>query len=169
MAVSPIESKNFYGLNLLKRGMITGAEFVYMNTPFDIYHTLKRTIDRENEDETSVFSGLLKRFLKNKFDGITKKRDVLILEKLIEHKTEIIELVTVAVKYNRDAQGYFADLKNAVNDYRYWLDVLISAQIRLKEIMADNDWLLAESQKSYVVEYLHKLSECKANRAEFVA
>lgn len=108
----PVGAGYLYGFKALKRGAITGAEFVYLNAPFEIRYLLKSTVDREIEDETSVFGWLLECFLKSSHSGVTKGRDVLILEKLTEDKAEIVKLVEIAAKYNRDVQGYFADIKN---------------------------------------------------------
>jgi len=59
--------------------------------------------------------------------------------------------------------------KNKNEEYIRYLDALINAQIQLRKIMAKKDWLLAETQKGYVVKYLSKLSECKANIANYRA
>ncbi len=61
-------------------------------------------------------------------------------------------------------------IENEKCAYVYWLNALLGAQIRLRKLMAEGDWLLAETQKDYyIVKYLHKVTECKANILRYCA
>ena len=157
-----IKLNRIRGLKALKRGMITGMEFVYMNAPFDVFYIVKRTVNKEIEDETSVFGELLQCFLKNQLDGVTEERDLKILETLEANKAELVTLVKIAAEYNCDAQGYFHEMQRAQGGYAYYLSALLGAQIRLRMLIAKKDWVLANAQKGYVISYLDKLSKCKA-------